>query len=106
MNPDHRRQIEIYLALAREFALERGDGASFRRQFMHAFKQDQRRYDPRVGDLLMELFNDAECHQPDPKLLKELQRRDASLYIDEPTLRLRAKSFIEGAEALLRADPA
>lgn len=103
MDADHRLQIEAYVAMAREFAADRAEAKSFQLRFIAEFKKDQRLYGDAAADILMDFFNDAECFEPDPELLKRLRERDPDLYIDEAQFRAKAVSFVQKAGALLRA---
>lgn len=101
MNDDIRAQLDRYVSTARDFIEGRLAGPSFQERFLNDFKKDQRLYADSISEYLMMMFDEAECYEPDPKLLRRLKQRDPKIYLNEDELRERARGFVQKMQPIL-----
>ena len=95
MNDEIRAQLNRYFFTARDFVDGRLSGPAFQERFLKDFKHDQRLYADPISELLMMMFDEAECYEPDPELLQQLKLRDPKIYLSEDELRERARGFVK-----------
>lgn len=101
MTAEIRKRLELYAALARDFVDGRTNAAIFQDRFISSFKADKNLYEQPLTDTLMMMFDEADCYDADPELLKRLKAKDPDIYLDENELRDKAREFVRKMDQAL-----